>query len=190
MKTDRERDWWQGPVKKVVTERASFFEGAGRWVLGQRELDYIATYDRDGKRIDESYGENVLFGSMLPVGSSTRRQDAEGNTVRHEEYDDYGSLLYTQIFRYDDTGKKIEEVSYNTEGTITGRVVYNYDVQGRPVEMLKYEAGGLLISKIAYTNEYDANGNVVRITVERWTHVGDEVLYDPICVIYNTITYY
>ena len=188
MVTDRERDGWSGPVWKVVTERANYLEEAGKWVLGPCKIDFTTTYDRSGGRLSESYGDGVILGSGS-LEHAVSQRDREGNIVEREHYSN-GVLLYRESLVYDGEGRKSAEVIYDPDGVIVGKTSFKYDERGKTSEMSKYRPDDTLISRISYANEYDSEGNITQQTVERWTNVDGEMIYDPLFIIYHVITYY
>jgi hypothetical protein len=188
MVTDRERDGWSGPVWKVVTERANFLEQAGKWVLGPRKMDFVTTYDRSGRGLSESYGDGVILDSGR-LGHAVIRRDREGNVVEREHYSD-GILQYRESLAYDSEGRKSAEVIYDPDGAAVAKTSFKYDARGKTAEMAKYGPNDTLISRITYANEYDSEGNIIQQTVERWTNVDGEMVYDPLFIIYHVITYY
>src|SRR5918911_5580342 len=99
MKTKRELDGWVGPVRQVAMERANFFNRAGEWVLGPRELDIISTYDEGGNKINESYGRNVIVGVEPRAGERVK-----------------------QTATYDSEGHELTELAYNPDGTLGSKM--------------------------------------------------------------------
>lgn len=170
MKSDKELDGWNGAVKRVVMERANFFERAGAWISGPREVDVSTSYDESGRKIAESYGNNVIFG-FEGLGQHV---DARLNAPVDSRLEE----------------NRNEKITYKMDGTIGERTVYNYDLQGKEIEMSKYGHDNRLISKITYTNEYDTQGNIIQRTVERQTNVNGQLICEPLFIVYYDITYY
>lgn len=187
-KTNRERDGWTGPVKTVVTETAEFSQESGKWVLRPRRLDFTLTYDRSGGVVDESYGANVIF-DLTSSDDGTVKRDAEGNVIEQEVYRN-GVLEYRIFFTRDAEGKEVEQVVRHADGLLAGRKTHRYDSHGRAVEMNEHDAGGTIITRCAYANKYDSEKNLIEVTVERWTNVAGEFVYEPLFTTYHTITYY
>ncbi len=187
MKTDREKDGLVGAVQSVRQECAYISRKDDKWLIHLRKLESMTTYDRDGKRTDQSYMNQVIHGSPNP--DDVNKYDEEGNLVEHEKYSN-GLLQYKVLFYYDAEGREVERIVHNPDATLNSRTVCNYDERGRATEMSTYMSDGTLDCKHTYTNKYDSNGNLVEMTVRRWTNSNGELLYEPLFVNYYSVTYY
>lgn len=186
-KTDKERDGIVGAVESVRHETAQIQKKENKWVIRPRKLVFVTTYDREGKRKSETFSSET-YGQSLSE-HNVNKQDANGNITEHSCYFD-GVLQYKMFLAYDKDNRKIEQKTYKTNGELCHKTFYKYDTQGKIVEMRTYNPDGELHDKHIYTNEYDLVGNLIKVTVRRWTNIDNELIYEPLCEIYYNITYF
>lgn len=117
------------------------------------------------------------------------KHDIEGNIIEHYGYLE-GVLQSNLLFTYDEQGKKIEQRACSPQGAVLHKTVCKYDAWGKAVEMMTVDDDDSLLAKHTYVNEYDSIGNLIKITVRRWTNVGGRFVYEALCEIYKKITYY
>lgn len=189
MKTDREYDGWVGLVRKVVTESSYISSKPDKTTSSRSETEYVATYDRRGRRASELHGANVIYGSSSLTHIRNNKYDDKGNIVEYKKYID-GALQCVIVFTYDAEDKKVKEAVYKPDGTLSHTSTYKYDMRGKIIENINFNSDGAIDCKHIYTNKYDVVGNLIEVTVERWTNIKGELIYEPLFVIHNTITYY
>ena len=96
--TDRGRDGFTGPVRRVRTEVAKLSNVAGKVEEGKRAVLETAEYDVNGVKTQNQY---------FPVSSS--------------------SLTGREVYKYDDKGNISEMTLVNKDGSLLSREVYKYD---------------------------------------------------------------
>lgn len=107
--TDRGRDGFTGPVRRVRTEVAKLSNVAGKVEEGKRAVLETAEYDVNGVKTQNQY---------FPVSSS--------------------SLTGREVYKYDDKGNISEMTLMNKDGSLLSREVYRYefDSVGNWVKMI------------------------------------------------------
>lgn len=186
MKTDRAKEGWLGPVQTVVVEMADFGEEGGTLSLSRRVKLFTLTYDAQGKRIERKTFYTVHEDSQENL--HVTRHDTEGNMIEQTYYQ-HGEFQYKVFCTYDNK-KLVEEDFYDVMGQLRYTREHKYDDHGNPIEMNYSEASGKIIDKLKYENEYDAVGNLIKVTTSRWvTNNGGDV-YKPVSICFQTITYY
>jgi TonB family protein len=96
--TDRGRDGFTGPVRRVRSEVAKLSNVAGKIEEGKRAVLETAEYDVNGVKTQNQY---------FPVASS--------------------SLTGREVYKYDDKGNISEMTLMNKDGSLLSREVYKYD---------------------------------------------------------------
>lgn len=96
--TDRGRDGFTGPVRRVRTEVAKLSNAAGKIEEGKRAVLETAEYDVNGVKTQNQY---------FPVSNS--------------------SLTGREVYKYDDKGNISEMTLVNKDGSLLSREVYRYD---------------------------------------------------------------
>ena len=96
--TDRGRDGFNGPVRRVRTEVAKLSSVAGKVEEGKRAVLETAEYDVNGVKTQNQY---------FPVSNS--------------------SLTGREVYKYDDKGNISEMTLMNKDGSLLSREVYRYD---------------------------------------------------------------
>ncbi|HXI24556.1 MAG TPA: energy transducer TonB [Pyrinomonadaceae bacterium] len=96
--TDRGRDGFTGPVRRVRTEVAKLNNSAGKVEEGKRAVLETAEYDVNGVKTQNQY---------FPVSNS--------------------SLTGREVYKYDDKGNISEMTLMNKDGSLLSREVYKYD---------------------------------------------------------------
>jgi len=97
VETDRIRDGYAGPVRRVRTEVAKLSTVAGKLEEGKRVLLETAEYDVSGAKTQNQY---------FPVS---------------------GSLTGREVYKYDEKGNISEMTLLNTDGSLLSKEVYNYE---------------------------------------------------------------
>ncbi|MBA4184024.1 MAG: hypothetical protein H0X49_08435 [Acidobacteria bacterium] len=175
-------------MQRVSEEIAHISKRNGRWVIHPRKLQVVTVYNFEGKRTDETFHVRI-HGNQSDLDSATVMQDADGNITGYSSYFE-GILQYKVFFAYNEQGRKIEEITYDAKGELCRKTYYKYDTHRKMIEMSAYNSDNTLQDKHTYTNEYDSAGNLVKITIRRWTNIDGEMFYEPLCEIYYNITYY
>src|SRR2546423_137721 len=96
--TDRGRDGFTGPVRRVRSEVAKLSNVAGKVEEGKRAVLETAEYDANGVKTQNQY---------FPVSNS--------------------SLTGREVYKYDDKGNISEMTLVNKDGSLLSREVYRYD---------------------------------------------------------------
>jgi TonB family protein len=96
--TDRGRDGFTGPVRRVRTEVAKLSNVAGKIDEGKRAVLETAEYDANGVKTQNQY---------FPVSNS--------------------SLTGREVYKYDDKGNISEMTLVNKDGSLLSREVYRYE---------------------------------------------------------------
>jgi ketosteroid isomerase-like protein len=108
--SDRESDGFTGPVNRVRTETAKLSFKSGKLIEGERELLELTTYDREGRRIDNSY---YLVNINSQVGEEEYARDENGTlremTLRGKNNEILRKEAYT--YEYDAIGNWVKMVT-------------------------------------------------------------------------------
>jgi hypothetical protein len=135
--SDKEHDGLGGPVNRVRTEMAKLSFNSGRPIEGPRRLLELTSYDREGRRIENSY---YLVAINAQVGEEEYAYDDKGNvsemTLRGENNDMLRKEAYT--YEYDDVGNWVRMITSTLvyeEGKVTQQptevtyrnITYYYD---------------------------------------------------------------
>jgi YD repeat-containing protein len=125
--SDKETDGLRGPVNRVKTETAKLYLKSGELVEGQRELLESTTYDRQGKRVDNSY---YLVASNSQIGREEYAYDEKGNVSEMTARDGNNNILSKEVYAYE------YDAVGNWVKMITSTVVYEGGkVTPQPVEV-------------------------------------------------------
>lgn len=185
VQTDRARDGLAGAVQSIQVEFARILKEEVKWVIHPRKLEAVTTYDREGKRVSRNFYVRAYHDSDEGIS----KYDSNGNVIEHSLY--FEGVFQGKIFcTYDDYGREIEKKLYDPEGKLCYKTFQKYDLQGKVIEMTTYDAENTLNDRHSYVNEYDSTGNLIKVTVRRWSNVDGELIYEPLCEIYYNITYY
>ena len=98
VETDRIRDGYAGPVRRVRTEVAKLSSVSGKLEEGKRVLLETAEYDASGAKTQNQY---------FPVTGA--------------------SLTGREVYKYDDKGNISEMTLLNADGSLLGKEVYKYE---------------------------------------------------------------
>lgn len=158
--SDRERDGFVGPVKRVVEERppdsgenrpagsrcrrmARVYDQRGRLVqsstyayCGSLELRTDYVYAQDGSRT--SKGQAIQSEDLPPLPPPPSPLPTPPSTGANPKGDDGEPRT---VFKYDASGKMIEEVSLTPGGRVVFKRTYSYDDKGRLTETAGYDDG-------------------------------------------------
>lgn len=108
--SDKETDGLKGPVNRVMVESARLSLKSGRLIEGARELCQLTTYNRQGKRLDNSY---YLVTNDAQTGREDYAYDERGSiaemTVRDERNNIVGHEVYS--YEYDGVGNWIKRTT-------------------------------------------------------------------------------
>jgi YD repeat-containing protein len=124
--SDKESDGLSGPVNRVRTETAKLSIKSGKLIEGERELLELTTYDRQGKKIDNSYYLVNVNSQAGEVEEYAR--DDKGNlsemTLRGKNNEILRKEVYT--YEYDAIGnwtKMVTSIVTYEEGKVTQQPV-------------------------------------------------------------------
>lgn len=98
IETDRIRDGFAGPVRRVRTEVAKLSLVSGKLEEGRRVVLETAEYDASGTKTQNQY---------FPISGAT--------------------LTGREVYKYDDRGNISEMTLLNTDGSLLGKEVYSYE---------------------------------------------------------------
>src|SRR5947209_1207590 len=96
--SDKDNDGLLGPVNRVITESARLSPKSGKLIEGPRELCGLTTYDRQGKRVNNSY---YLVSSTSPMGRDEYAYNDKGNISEMTVRDDSNTILGKEIYTYE-----------------------------------------------------------------------------------------
>jgi TonB family protein len=98
VESDRIKDGFVGPVRRVRTEVVKLATLDGRLVEGKRALLEVVAYDIKGNKVENQY---------FPVAG--------------------GTLTGKEVYKYDDKGNISEMTSVNDDGSLLSRETYKYE---------------------------------------------------------------
>jgi ketosteroid isomerase-like protein len=155
--SDRESDGLTGPVNRVRTETAKLSFKSGKLIEGERELLALSTYDREGRRIDNSY---YLVNLNSQLGEEEYAHDDKGNlremTLRGKNNEILRKEVYT--YEYDAIGnwvKMITSTLLYEEGKVTQQPT---EIAYRNITYYFDQAIADIVKSGTSTTEAPANG--------------------------------
>lgn len=98
METDRLRDGFVGPVRRVRTEVAKLSNESGKILEGKHAVLEVLSYDIKGRKVENQY---------FPIAGS--------------------NLTGKEVYKYDDKGNISEMTLLNTDGSLLSKEVYKYE---------------------------------------------------------------
>jgi YD repeat-containing protein len=119
--SDKETDGLKGPVNRVMVESARLSLKSGRLVEGARELCELTTYNRQGKRVDNSY---YLVASDAQAGREEYAYDEQGNLNEMTVRDQNNNIVSKEVYNYE----------YDAVGNWTKRVTSTAIYEGGQVK--------------------------------------------------------
>jgi len=141
----RQSDSFQGPVKSVRIEQATFRRVGGEPVETPRRLISFVNYAPDGK------SREVV--DYAPDGSVQYRYtyfyDDEGRDVETSQFDASDHLLRRSVY----IPQAGEELVYNGDGSLRERSVLVWGYDGRRVGTMVYDGAGALKERHVGTRE-------------------------------------
>jgi YD repeat-containing protein len=168
----------------------------------------VAYLYKDGRVVEEDRfdGEGVLQQKRVTVS------DDKGALVEARYYDGKDALIKREVntrdaqkstwTTYDANGKVVEEAvhylnyggpkktevtKYNADGTVAVKTVSEADVNVGQIDKADYNRGGTVTRKDSEKREYDAQGNLSKITNYKWDEAAGK--FRPVSVSYYTIIY-
>lgn len=156
------------------------------WFRANGLLDWNARYryDERGALVEE-----IRYNSSgVMMGRTLYAYDDADRITEKAIYDENNELQSLILRTYDDKGNLVVDAGYYVDGTIDYMFKYGYDAEGREVELvecdieghpfrmtaIEYDAEGQIVtegmidgsvtSKSKWVYDYDAKGNVVRMT--------------------------
>lgn len=151
---DKETDGLTGPVNRVMTESAKLSFKGGKLVEAPRELSELATYDRQGQKVSNSY---YLISTNAQAGKEEYAYDEKGNISEMTVRDEGNNVLSKEVYTYE----------YDAIGNWTKRVTYAVVYEGGKVRQEPTEATyrnityyyDQTVANIAKPNPKDALGS-------------------------------
>lgn len=190
--SDRERDGFVGPVKRVFEvwspisgsnypagsrcrSRTKVYDEGGRLVqqshypgpCGNDEIRDDYTYARDGSRTEKSQ-EIRGKDSPTPPPPRVARPGEEEELGEKEEPGDP-----RMVFKYNAAGRLIESASVTPSGKIIYKNTYSYDDMGRMTELTGYDRQGQVSDRHVYSYSGDS-----RVPSTSTHHGRDDKVYD------------
>jgi hypothetical protein len=164
--SDRERDGFVGPVKRVFVEWSPIYRPWGYIPVGSHCREMTKGYDENGRLIQHSIypgscgsDERREEYSYAPDGSRTANvQEIRGKNSPPPPPPPIGTGSNSKqetgeprtTFKYGPSGKLIEEVSVRPSGRVIYKYTYNYDTKNRMIEMTGYNADGPISDRRVY----------------------------------------
>ncbi|HEX8141291.1 MAG TPA: hypothetical protein VF553_01770 [Pyrinomonadaceae bacterium] len=212
-KSDKERDNLLGPVHTVRTETALVTCKLDKCEEGGRVESLNDEYDINGRAVGNrnrfiindpiSRMLNYPFDENIPeIEKPTYREDGTllykdvfifNNRERRSEWISYradGSIQLRSIHLFNSQGRLTESRSYNASGILASWNVASYDENGNESESLSKKADGSLVHKSVYNYEFDLAGNWIKKKISVLVMKHGESVLEPYAVKYRTITYY
>ena len=124
--SDKDNDGLVGPVNRVMTESARLSPKSGKLIEGPRELCELTTYDRQGKRVDNSY---YLVSNYSQVGQEEYAYDDKGNISEMTVRDNSNNILSKEVYTYE----------YDSVGNWTKRITSTAVFEGGKVRQQPME---------------------------------------------------
>ncbi len=207
----REQDGLIGPVHTVLWEAASVRCVSGKCVEGERGVISRVKYEPDG---------SAVGGRGRPDINDPRTRmrhypfDESIPQIETPTYAEDGSLLYKDVYTYDNKGRQAEFVSYDTGGAVRYRQLIVFDKHGRLTEIKDYGGKGILegwiklhrdergnliegedgegsfCRKTVSAYEFDDVGNWVKAKRSNSVYKDGRLTSESSAVEYRTLTYY
>jgi hypothetical protein len=157
--SDKVREGYFGPVKRVRTEVVKISYEDGKAQKGERQADSIEEFDRigrtvatsdfaDGRFLSSNHNRFDSAGRLLETETTYAsasetphkniyKYDSNGNLVKEQGFDVNGRLEYTFEFVNDEYGRKVQQTSFTNETEkkpTFDRCTYKYDENGHLIE--------------------------------------------------------
>ena len=116
--------------------------------------------DKFGEIVKDGFGGAGWFGSDDFLN---KYNDKGFLTESIAKYFDGDTLIYQEIYTYDDKGNEIEVYQSNSEGE-SGKETHKYDDKGNPIEVNTYYPIDSLEMSYRYTYKYDDKDNIIEET--------------------------
>lgn len=168
----------------------------------------IAYLYKDGKVVEEDRfdGEGVLQQKRVTVLDDkgtlieVRLYDGKDALIKREvntrdaqksiwtTYDASGSVIEESVHYLNYNGpKRTETTRYRADGTVLDKYVSQSDIVPGQIDKATYNSGGTVMRKDLEKREYDAQGNLSKITNYKWDEAAGK--FQPASISYYTITY-
>ena len=89
--------------------------------------------------------------------------DAKGNCIKESAYSN-DKVINVTFFEYDAAQNCIKKTFCHPDGTLAGYWLYDYDENGNCIKESSYSVDSDLNETPREINEYDAEGNLIRVT--------------------------
>lgn len=174
MRTDREKQGLNGPVKHVLAETVRFEKSDGQ-IVEKPWFSHAITFNSDGQIIEQV--NRNLDGSEW---RSVNHYSNSGDLLATRSFDSSGAPYGELRYIYAEDGKLVAEQEVSPEGTVTTKTTYIYDDLGEKVKIQKldFHGEGTLILGVEHTStfvnadradrvesRYDDRGEVVEARV-------------------------
>ena len=125
--TDRGRDGFSGPVRRVRTEVAKLSNVAGKLEEGKRAVLETAEYDVNGVKTQNQY---FPVSNSSPTGREVYKYDDKGNISEMTLMNKDGSLLSREVYKYE-----FDSVGNWVKMTTSVLVIENGKIEFEPTEV-------------------------------------------------------
>jgi hypothetical protein len=82
------------------------------------------------------------------------------------------------------------ELRFSSDERLYDISAIQYDNKGNEISDAAYKSNGQLITKLRYQYKYDAHGNAIKMTREKWVNEDGKFLFRPTEVEYYSISYF
>jgi hypothetical protein len=151
----------------------------------------VFTYDVYGRMIEMAFCSGQFGNTFVAApqeGEFTVLSDAAKKERLEASPCFEGYLAGRVLFKYNGKGKVTEQAEYLGDGSLVGRKVSTVDSQGNGGVLAEYDANGTLQSREFYLREFDSQMNWIKNVISKWSIKSGK--YEPIEVVYRTITYH
>jgi hypothetical protein len=155
-KSDKEKDGLFGLVRTVEIEVAEVTCRNGGCVEKQRSVLSKEGYDRSGRLT----GNRNRFAVNDPISQMVHYPfDEKLRSITVPTYREDGSLLYTDVYNYDNQSRRSEHFNYDADYTLSSRDFIFFNEQGRIAKTLRYDKDNVLVEREEIN--YDTMGNEI-----------------------------
>ena len=162
--TVREAEGLHGPVRSIEVVHAVLVKKDGEWNIGTQKYIHKATYDRQGRKTEQTvYTNDGHIHEIIHFSYDDRGHETQ---ARHVESS--GQLTSRVLSSYDEIGRRVEATTYTAANEPTHRVVFSYDDAGNEISTQRYATNETLSHRT--TSAYDTQGNQIQ---KKWYEVQD-----------------
>lgn len=157
----------KGKVASVIEECRPLVLKFGIWVVSNEPYDHVW----------ESYKKSTSYNEL-------------GNISEHINYNDDGTMCWSDIYNYSEQGLLIDWSEYSSNGSLNRKTVRTYDSNGNLIEADCYNGEGDLLEHYAYTGDikdirkittYSSDGTMEGLITEKYNikgNIEEKILYN------------